>query len=68
MIKLHGVFLMKRRARNTYAYLFQVDNFYVEVFFNENTGNILQIKPFDNTTQLEPYLALIDISELVQHT
>jgi len=66
MIKLHGTFLLKRRTVETYAYLFQVDGFYVEVFFNERNGNILQIRAFDDLEHLEPYLNAIDISEILQ--
>lgn len=66
MIKLHGTFLLKRRTVETYAYLFQVDGFYAEVFFNERSGNILQIKAFDSIDDLEPYLEEVDISEVVQ--
>jgi murein L,D-transpeptidase YafK len=66
MIKLHGTFLLKRKTAETYAYLFQVDGFYAEVFFNEHNGNILEIKAFDNTDELEPYLDEVDISEVVQ--
>jgi len=67
MIKIHGTFLLKRKSVETYAYLFQVDGFYAEVFFNERNGNILQIKAFDNVDELEPYLEEVDISEIVQN-
>lgn len=45
--------------------LFQVDDFYVEVFYNKKTNEVGRIKTFYSTDLLDPYLKYIDISEIV---
>ena len=45
--------------------LFQVDDFYVEVFYNKKTKEVGRIKTFHGTDLLEPYLKYIDISDIV---
>lgn len=45
--------------------LFQVDNYYVEVFYNKRTREVGRIKTFHGTDLLEPYLKYIDVSEII---
>ena len=45
--------------------LYQLENFYVEVYYNCELGAIQEFRSFDSTDQLEPYLAAIDLSELL---
>jgi hypothetical protein len=44
--------------------LYQIDGFYVEVFYHRNLNVIRRYRPFKSVDQLKPYLRQIDISEL----
>jgi nitrate reductase assembly molybdenum cofactor insertion protein NarJ len=45
--------------------LYSVEDFYVEVFFDRSSEEVLYIKPFSNLNKLAPYLEQIDISNLI---
>jgi hypothetical protein len=60
----HGVKVAERIYKDFTIFLYQVNLFYVEVYFH-NLFNIIQgFKGFDNITVLDPYLETIDITEL----
>jgi hypothetical protein len=42
--------------------LYQLDSFYVEVFYNKTHNYISKLNGFDDTDLLEPYLKKIEIS------
>lgn len=44
--------------------LYQVEGFYVELFFDEKMSEAIRIRSFDDTRHLEPYLRRVDVSEL----
>jgi hypothetical protein len=48
------------------VFLFQVDGFYVEVFYERKTQKAVLFKSFDDTDQLEPYLNKIDLLSLMK--
>ena len=66
MIKHQGVFLLERRSLDWDIFLFQVDAFYVEVFYERKTQNAVLFKSFDDTDQLEPYLQRIDVCSIIK--
>ena len=39
-------------------------SFYVEMYFDDEEGEIGYIRAFSNTNELKPYLDAIDISEI----
>jgi hypothetical protein len=41
---------------------YQVDSFYVELFYQGQQNMISKLRSFSSTTQLEPYLEAVDIS------
>ena len=60
-----GIFLTERLYKNFTIFLYQVDHFYVEVYYN-NRFNVLQgMKSFEDDATLQPYLDSIDITCLV---
>jgi hypothetical protein len=61
-----GVFLGQRTQDETLIRLYQLDNFYVEVFMLKETGSVLMIKCFEDTDHLQEYLKKINISHLVK--
>lgn len=45
--------------------LYQVDSFYVEVFYHKEHREIKKLQPFEDTDLLAPYLSRIDISSVI---
>jgi hypothetical protein len=56
-----GVYLTDRIVENNRFALYQIDSFYVEIFYNTNENKIISIKSFLSTDLLEPYLDKIKI-------
>jgi len=56
-----GVFIGDREDEEHKILLYQIDGFYVEVFYNKEYNVIRRYRPFSSTNQLEPYLSNIDI-------
>ena len=65
LVKLNGVFLMERKSMGISVYLFQLEGFYVEVFYNTATASTSFIKSFNDMDGIEAYLIAIDISDVM---
>ena len=59
-----GVSIAERKVGPYLIVLFQVDGFYVEVFYDKSSYQMIKLMSFYNTTLLEPYLSDIDITAL----
>jgi hypothetical protein len=57
-----GVHVASRPGLFCTIALFQVKDYYVEVFYNKKTKEVGRVKTFHGTDLLEPYLKHIDIS------
>jgi hypothetical protein len=57
-IALNGNFLSDRKDGNVVVQLHRLDNFYVEVFYDQESNEILRYEGFTNTKRLVPYLKL----------
>jgi len=44
--------------------LYQVEGFYVEIYFNDKMSVALRLRCFEDTVHLDPYLRMVDVSEL----
>ncbi|HEU4471504.1 MAG TPA: hypothetical protein VFR58_10490 [Flavisolibacter sp.] len=62
-----GVFLAERLYKNFTIFLYQVDDFYVEVYHNLRFNVMQGMKCFVDDETLQPYLDSIDISCLVDN-
>jgi len=62
----HGSFLCEKSYGLFRTMLYQVDGFYVEVYFTRFSKEVLWFRSFDSTKNLQPYLQQIDISSLFQ--
>ncbi|MGV3657410.1 MAG: hypothetical protein ACO1NX_05630 [Chitinophagaceae bacterium] len=60
-----GVSIAERKVGPYLIVLFQVEGFYVEVFYNAANYQMVKLVSFYNTTLLEPYLSDININSLV---
>ena len=59
-----GAFLSGRTGVGVNVKLYQVEGFYVELYFDEKMSQATRVKSFENTKYLEPYLRKIDVSEV----
>ena len=62
MVKHYGVFLFGRTGVGVNVKLYQVEGFYVEIFFDEKMSTVNRIRSFTDTRHLEPYLRMVDVS------
>lgn len=60
----HGVYLAQRPQEEFVILLFQIDAFYVEVYFDSEESEIGYMRAFSDLDQLSPYLQQIDLSAL----
>jgi hypothetical protein len=60
-----GVYIGKRKERNRTVMLFQLEGFYVEVFYAKYRHHISWLRCSESTMLLDPYLEQIDVEYLV---
>ena len=66
LLSLDGVYLeLVCKEFNCKRELYALYNFYVEIIFDEITDEPLYLNPFENVVQLEKYLELIDVAEVL---
>jgi hypothetical protein len=60
----NGEYLLSREGENTTSVLYAVDDFFVEVWHDGETGTITDIVSIDNLTRLEAYLKAVSLRGL----
>ncbi len=60
-----GVYIGKRKQGAASVLLYQLESFYVEVFYKKYRYYVEKVKCTDDTDCLEPYLPQIDVEQLV---
>ncbi|HEU0111436.1 MAG TPA: hypothetical protein VFQ73_11190 [Flavisolibacter sp.] len=65
LLRHQAVFLSERRSMDWNILLFQLESFYVEVYYERKTQKVELIKSFDDMDQLDPYLRKIDVLALM---
>ena len=60
-----GVLIGSRQEGFHKILLYQIDSFYVEVFYQYFQGKMVKIKSFSETDKLDPYLKSINITSLL---
>lgn len=65
LLYLQGSFIGKRRLGSLYVLLYQLDEFYIKIYYIEYRKTIHHIFCFNTTTFLDPYINQIEISDLV---
>lgn len=63
IIHQQGVLIGVRRTEEYKVLLYQIDGFYVEVFYHP-TDHFIRIESFTGTERLNPYLSQISIRDL----
>ena len=56
-----GVHIGDRQDEEHIIVLYQIDSFYVEVYYNQEYNVIRRFRSFSDTDQLEPYAIQIEI-------
>jgi hypothetical protein len=62
---LNGVCLTSRDTADSCILLFQLSDFYIEIYFDRNCDEIIESRSFRDTDELQPYLKQMDISSIV---
>ena len=62
---VNGTWLAERHTEDSNVLLFQLDTFYVEVYFTKQGDEIVHSHSFETTDELDPYLQDIDLSCVV---
>lgn len=60
----NGVYLCHREEKDFSILLYQIDNFYVEVYFDKEEKQIGYMRAFTTLCDLDPYLPSIDMAML----
>lgn len=61
-----GIHVASRRGFFCSIALFQLEDCYVEIFYNRRTNEVGRVKTFQGTELLDPYLKQIDLSEICE--
>jgi hypothetical protein len=61
----HGCFIGKRSSEGVTTVLYQVDAFYVEIFYLKYRQHIFSIRCSDNVQILDNYLEQVDINDAI---
>ena len=65
VVCLEGAFIAVRQEPEFIIRLYQMDSFYVELYYHQVRDHAVCVKSFESTVKLEPYLQSIDVSELL---
>jgi len=60
----HGTNLKTRKDEGFIVNLYSLSNFYVEVWYDEDSNRIDRIRSFNSIDQLGPYIDDIDLEEV----
>jgi hypothetical protein len=65
-VLINGVFLGERKDPPLRMMLYDMESFYVEVFFLSRYNKVAWFNGFQSTKKLEPYMQKIDVSSILQ--
>jgi len=60
-----AVYLGKRKQASSIILLYQLESFYVEVYYRKYRSHVRHLHCFESTELLDPYLEQIDVENLV---
>jgi hypothetical protein len=64
----HGIHIADRADDQYCIILFQLDSFYIELYFHIEQNELKKLRCFSNIDFIKPYLEEIDLSELLNET
>ncbi len=62
-----GKLLMTRRISGYWLHLYAIDSFFAEIWICQKGYDVCLVRGFIDTSELEPYLRQVNISELALH-
>lgn len=65
-VLINGVFLSERKDPPLRMMLYDMESFYVEVFFLSRYNKVAWFNAFQSTKKLDPYLQKIDVRSILQ--
>ena len=66
LLYMEGVYIGKRKQDNSIIVLYQLDGFYIEIFYRKYRSVITHVYCFTSTMLLNAYLDQINVEELVK--
>ncbi len=60
-----GVYIGKHRLRGTVVLLYQLEGFYVEIYYRQYRRSIEHMAVFADAAKIDPYLTEINVEHLV---
>ena len=66
ILKEEGLYVGKRKLGNLTVLLYQLEEFYIELFYSAYRLHLFEVRCFISTCLLDPYLEDILIEDLVQ--
>ena len=66
LLRTEGLYVGKRKEEDLIALLYQLDSFYVEIFYRKHRFHVVQLRCTRSTSILHPYLEQIDVEALVR--
>ena len=64
VVQKSGIYLLCHTNEDSIAKLYQINGFYVVLFFDLRMSAVTRIDCFDDPNRLEPYLRQVDVSEV----
>ena len=65
LLRKEGLYIGKRKEKHLIALLYQLDSFYVEIFYHKYRFQVVRLRCTRSTSILHPYLEQIDVEALV---
>lgn len=62
-----AVYIGKRKVERSIVVLYQLEGFYVEIFYLKYRWHISRINAFESVDLLDPYLQGVDVEELINY-
>jgi hypothetical protein len=66
LLYAYGVYVGKRRVKGQVVVLYQLEDFYVEIYYKKYRHYVSSIHSFCSTALLNPYLDQINIEDLIK--
>lgn len=57
-------YIMSRKLGEASVYLYQVEAFFIEVYYSSRYKKVLMINAFDDSSGLDPYAEMISLADL----
>jgi hypothetical protein len=66
LLSQHGVYVGKRKEDEMTTVLYQLDTYYVEIFYKQYRKYVSHVRFFTTTDEIQPYLEQIDVQRLIR--